>query len=129
MRQIVLEAAPSFASLRDQLRAQPVRERVALLVQPDHELPNAGVLLVLLRRLADSEHLALGLVTENASLRRQALALGLPAFRDTRSAERQDHLWSRMKRREQVGLPLGESPRQQSSGYGQTVGKAPGPTR
>ena len=71
---------------------------------------NVGVLhkgtdLVRLRRLADQRRLEVGLVTANKRVRRQALALGIPAFANAETAQRNRRGWWRgRRRREQVGL-------------------------
>lgn len=71
---------------------------------------NAGVLhrgtdLVRLRRLADQRRLEVGLVAADKGVRRQALALGIPAFADAAAAQRSRRGWWRgRRRREQVGL-------------------------
>lgn len=109
MRLLVLEATATFASTRERLLAGSVGERVLILTQPDQVLANRDVLLVLLRRLADREHLEVGLVSDDHGLRRQAAALGLPAFPDIQSAERQERAWHVARRREQVGFRPGQA--------------------
>jgi hypothetical protein len=105
MRTLVVETNATFAALREQLTAGD--EPALLLIQPGGRLPNADLLLVLLRRLADREALAVALVSDDPALRRQATALGLPAFRDSATAEGRSADW-RPARREQVGFAPNE---------------------
>lgn len=102
MRRVVVEANPTYASLREQLRAAR-GEPVLLLIQPGFGLGNPDLLLVLLRRLADREGLTMGLVSDDRALRRQATAVGLAAFDSIAAAERDNARWQ-PARREQVGF-------------------------
>lgn len=110
MRLIVLEAKTSFVTLRERLMARHDTERTLILAQPGWAHSNGELLLVLLRRLADRERLQVGLVSDDSSLRRQAAALGLPAFRDVDSAETHERGWH-ITRREQLGFAPGVSHR------------------
>jgi hypothetical protein len=108
MRTLVVETNATFAALREQLMAGD--EPALLLIQPGSRLPNADLLLVLLRRLADREALTVALVSDDPNLRRLATALGLPAFRDSAAAEGRSADWQ-PARREQIGFAPGEPQR------------------
>ncbi|MEZ4517816.1 MAG: hypothetical protein R3C44_13690 [Chloroflexota bacterium] len=53
--------------------------------------------------------MTVGLVSDQPDIRREALALGLPAFPDIRTAERQKRTWNTAGRREQIGFAYGAS--------------------
>lgn len=96
-----------MSSLRDRLLSAAVR-RVVVVVSPDIDLLSRGVNLALLRRLADRERIDVGLVTVNRELRRQARALGIPAFESSGTAERTQRGWRPLPRREKLGFGPGD---------------------
>lgn len=109
MHLITLGPGDEFAALREQLLAGRAEERTLILVSPGQGLARPDLTLVLLRRLADREGRRVGLVSDDRDLRRQAMALGLPAFRDIRSAEQQESRWDTAPRREIVGFAPGDT--------------------
>ncbi len=115
MQTLVLDATEPFSALRERLLADRGHERIALLAPANQRLAKPDLLLMLLRRLADREHLALGLVSDDRALRQQAAALGLPAFATLQAAEHHNHTWHLVDRREQVGFAWAE-PRQGPEG-------------
>ena len=76
-----------------------------LFVLPEANDGLKGLDLVRLRRFADRRRIEIGLVSANGGLRRQALGLGIPAFKDEQGAQNRRGWWRGRRRDERVGLP------------------------
>ncbi|MEZ4512455.1 MAG: hypothetical protein R3C62_11310 [Chloroflexota bacterium] len=99
---IELDHSDDLVSVLDRLVW--AREQRLLLVDSVGVL-HKGTDLVRLRRLADQQRLEVGLVTADKRVRRQALALGIPAFASAETAQQSRRGWWRgRQRREQVGV-------------------------
>ncbi|KAA3661361.1 MAG: hypothetical protein DWQ04_16680 [Chloroflexi bacterium] len=76
-----------------------------LFVLPESNNGLKGLDLVRLRRFADWRRIEIGLVSADGGMRRQALALGIPAFKDEQGAHNRRGWWRGRRRDERVGLP------------------------
>ncbi len=104
MKAIYLDAEDDIHSVCDRLDWSGAEQ--VLFVLPElngHGLK--GLDLVRLRRYADRRRIEIGLVTGDGGLRRQALALGIPAFKDEQGAQNRRGWWRGRRRGERVGLP------------------------
>lgn len=105
---IEVDPADTYHSLRHRLLWHG-RERAVLLL-PGRATPIRRIDLLLLRRLADSERLDIGLVTTDRDTARHARALGWPVFANLTLAEHYRPGWWRIGRRAlSVGFAPGES--------------------
>lgn len=105
MKTIYLTTDDDIVSICDRLDWNGARQ--AVLVPPEEsDVLRRGLDLIRLRRYADRQRIEIGLVMADAAWRRQAQALGIPAFKTVREAQRNRRGWWRGRRRqEQVGLP------------------------
>lgn len=79
--------------------------RRVLLLLPAGESSWKGLTLARLRRNADRLRVEVGIVSDDKGVRRQAAALGIPAFEDEAEGRSGDHGWWRGRRRnERVGF-------------------------
>ena len=108
MKAIYLDIEDDIHSVCDRLDWSEAEQ--VLFVLPDVEQKADGVGLkgldlARLRRYADRRRVEIGVVTTDGGLRRQALALGIPAFKDEQGADDRRGWWRGRRRDEWVGLP------------------------
>lgn len=104
-RVIHLDSDDDIISICDRLNWEK-DQRALLVLPPGDGVLRAGLDLARLRRHADRMRLEIGLITLDVDIRRQAAALGIPAFSTVEAASKSRRGWWRgRRRRERIGLP------------------------
>ncbi len=104
MKVIRLNSDDDIISASDLMYRSGAR-RVLLLLPPAADSSWKGLAMARLRRSADRLRVEVGVVSEDKGVRRQAVALGIPAFRDEEDARSGEQGWWRgRRRRERVGF-------------------------
>lgn len=104
MKAIYLDTEDDIHSVCDRLDWSGAKQVLFVLPEGDGR-GLKGLDLVRLRRYADRRRVEIGLVSTDGGLRRQALALGIPAFKNEQGAFERRGWWRGRRRDERVGLP------------------------